>query len=372
MNISDNKIQGELKETNKDKTFMYYKSIDGLRALSCLGIILMHIQANTEYQLSGSFIFERVIPSLTWLVYLFLMISGFGMCVGYLNKFQNERVDLNAFYKKRYMKILPFFGMLLAIALVVDHNISTVYEISIEVLLLHGLLPNNEVSVIGVCWTLGVIFLFYLLFPAFSVLMKSKKRAWGSLAVSLWIVFVCEHYFFSDYFVTKSFTPRHNFLYCLPMFIVGGLVYLYRDEIKSICGKYRLLVLAVCIAVSVAWYFIICEFENIFYIGTLGLFGLWLIYAIGSNSNLLSSKPMRFLSGISMEMYLAQMVIFRVVKKLDMLYIFGNTGIGGWFSFLLAFVLTVFGLICFIEGYKFVIGILKRKNQDKHKAMPLS
>ena len=56
--------------------------------------------------------------------------------------------------------------------------------------------------------------------------------------------------------------------------------------------------------------------------------------------------------GISMEMYLAQMVIFRVVEKLHLLYVFGDTGISGWSSFLLAFVLTVFGLICFIECYK--------------------
>lgn len=55
----------------------HYDSIDGLRALSCLGIIMMHIQANTRYNLAGTFIFDKFIPSLTTLVYLFLMISGF-------------------------------------------------------------------------------------------------------------------------------------------------------------------------------------------------------------------------------------------------------------------------------------------------------
>lgn len=155
---------------------IHYSSIDGLRALSCMGIILMHIRANSDYQLDGNFVFNRFIPSLTWLVYLFLMISGFGMCAGYLKKFQNGTVDLEAFYKKRYAKILPFFGFLLLIAFVMEHKISTIYEISVEILLIHGLLPNNAVSVVGVCWTLGVIFLFYLLFPAFSILMKTKKR----------------------------------------------------------------------------------------------------------------------------------------------------------------------------------------------------
>lgn len=357
--ITENKIGGGQEQTCQSRTQTHYNSIDGLRALSCLGIILMHIQANTKYHLDGSFAFERFVPSLTWLVYLFLMISGFGMCVGYLRKFQSGAVDLEAFYKKRYVKILPFFGLLLVIALVMEHSISTVYEISIEILLLHGLLPNNAVSVIGVCWTLGVIFLFYLLFPAFSVLMKSKKCAWVGLAISLWIVFVCDHYFFSDYFVTESFTPRHNFLYCLPMFIGGGLVYLYRNEIRSICEKYRWLVLVGCITASFAWYLIPYESKSIFYIGTLMLYCLWLSYAIGSNSKFLSSKLMKFLSNISMEMYLAQMVIFRVVEKLHLLYAFGDTGISGWSSFLLAFVLTVFGLICFIECYKKTIDRLK-------------
>lgn len=350
-----------MKEYNLKKK--HYNSIDGLRALACLGIILMHIEANTEYRLNGSFLFDRCIPSLTWLVYLFFIISGFGMCAGYLEKFWKGTIDLETFYKKRYRKILPFFGLLLLIAFVLEHSVSALYEISIEVLLLHGLLPNNAVSVIGVCWFLGVVFLFYLLFPAFSVLMKTKKRAWMSLFISLWIVFACDKYFFSNYFVTNSFTPRHNFLYCLPLFIGGGLVYLYREEITFACEKYRWLLLVVCLAVSVAWYLIPYSQKMLFYCGTLLLYCLWLSYAIGSDSKFLSLKPMRFLSSISMEMYLAQMIVFRVVEKLHFLYIFGNAGIGGWASFLLAFVLTVAGLICFIECYRFAVRFLGNRKE---------
>lgn len=364
MKINENIIGGQ-RENCQTLPRTHYNAIDGLRALSCLGIILMHIQANTKYYLSGNFFFDKAIPSFTWLVYLFLMISGFGMCAGYLNKFQRGTVDLEAFYKKRYAKILPFFGVLLAIAFVMEHSMSTVYEVSVEIFLLHGLLPNNAVTVIGVCWTLGVIFLFYLLFPAFSVLMKSKKRAWRSLVISLWIVFVCDRYFFSEVFVTESFTSRHNFLYCLPMFISGGIVFLYREKIKSICEKYRWYFLIGCITVSVAWYFIPYKSKTIFYIGTLALYCLWLSYAVGSNSSFLSSRLMKFLSGISMEMYLAQMVVFRVVEKLHLLYVFGRTGVGGWISFLLAFILVDLGLVCFIECYKVVVNFLKMKVTSK-------
>lgn len=316
-------------ESNNNCQTIHYDSLDGLRTISCLGIILMHIQANTNYQLEGGFLFDKFIPSLTWLVYLFLMISGFGMCVGYLEKFKTGEVDLEKFYKKRYMKSVPFLASLLIIALIMEPNRSTFYEASIEVLLLHGLLPNNAVSVIGVCWTLGVIFLFYLLFPAFSVLMKNKKRAWSSLLISLWVVYVCESYFFSDYFVANSFTPRHNFLYCLPMFIVGGIVYLYREKIKNICQSYKHIVLALNFFVSVVWYLIPVRKGIIFYLSTVGLYSLWLSYAVGGTSAILSRKPLRFFAKISMEMYLAQMVIFRAVEKLNMIYVFGNSGVGG-------------------------------------------
>lgn len=45
--------------------------------------------------------------------------------------------------------------------------------------LCQGLLPNMRIEVIGVSWTLAVIFVFYMLFPFFCFLIGNKKRAWG-------------------------------------------------------------------------------------------------------------------------------------------------------------------------------------------------
>lgn len=199
----------------------HYQSLDGFRALSCIGIMMMHIQANTHYQLKG-FIWEQMIPSFTHLVLLFLMISGFGMCVGYLDKFQSGVVDLEKFYKHRYAKILPYFGFLIIIALLYEPSITNFYDATMEFLLVYGLLPNNALNVIGVGWTLGVIFVFYFLFPAFSLLLKTKCRTWVFLFVSLWINFICSEHYFTEKFVTSFFTPRHSFVWCLPLYIGGG------------------------------------------------------------------------------------------------------------------------------------------------------
>lgn len=353
--------------TSTFKKIDHYGSIDGLRVISCISIIVMHIQANSSYIING-FWYNSFIPALTWLVYLFLMISGFGMCAGYLQRFQNNQIDLDAFYKRRYAKILPFFGFLLLVAMIMEPGLNNLYEASMEITLLHGLLPNNEMNVLGVCWTLGVIFLFYLLFPAFTVLMKTRKRAWTALLISLWLNFICQNYFFGKTYVTELFTPRHSFLYCVPIFIGGGIVYLYRQQIREICvkcsGRVRWGVLIVCMIATAAYFFI--PQKNVsgmrFYV-LLPIFMLWLSYAVGVDSHFLNNKVMKYLSGISMEMYLAQMVIFRLIEKCGLLYFFGT----GWSGFIMTCVLTVTGLILFIECYKTGIKIVKRFLKKKIK-----
>ena len=137
-----------------------YDNLDGLRALSCVAIIAMHIKANADYQID-SWLFQNVVAAWGHLVALFLMISGFGMFCGYYEKSKSGSIDLNNFYIKRYKKILPFFITLIVIDMVMDRSLGHVIQGITEATLVFGLLPNNQPEVIGVCWTLGVIFLFY-------------------------------------------------------------------------------------------------------------------------------------------------------------------------------------------------------------------
>ena len=68
-----------------------YEGIDGLKAYAIIGIALMHVLANGEYWIGG-FVFERLIPSFTNLVFLFMMVSGFGMCCGYYQKIIDQKI----------------------------------------------------------------------------------------------------------------------------------------------------------------------------------------------------------------------------------------------------------------------------------------
>lgn len=295
----------------------YYRSLDGLRAISCIGIMMMHILANTDYKVSG-FLYKQLIPFFTQFVLLFLMISGFGMCAGYLQKFYDGSIDLEMFYKRRYKKLLPFFCFLIVIALIVEPCVTNFFDATIEVTLLYGLLPNNALNVIGVGWTIGVIFLFYLLFPAFTILLKTKKRAWFSLGIALWINFICSVHYFSEFYVNDLFTPRHSFIFCLPLFIAGGIVYLYRDVLKRICcSSLRWIFFVGCVMISVLYFFVpdsFGKFRMTFY-KSLVLFSLWLSYFVGHESKLMTNIIMNFFSGISLELYLCHMFVFRALEK---------------------------------------------------------
>lgn len=335
----------------------YYPSIDGLRALSCIGIMMMHIKANTHYQLTG-FIWNDVIWSFTHLVILFIMISGFGMCVGYLDRFLNGTVDLEKFYKRRYQKILPYFVFLIIIALIYEPTVTNFYDATMEFLLVYGFLPNNALNIIGVGWTIGTIFVFYFLFPAFSVLMKSKRRAWIFLFVSLWINFVCSRHYFANPFV-QEIGERHYFIWCMPLFMGGGIMYLCRKVISDFCKKFRCLLLAFCGTCTVLYYIIpqqIGDFNIIFYKNFI-LYSLWLIYAIGVDSKVLGNRVMKFISAISLEIYLSHMVVFRFMEKIHVEYLFGDDR---WISYIVLCLLTFAGVLMLVFGYKLAVKILNK------------
>lgn len=334
---------------NGEMKYHYY-GIDFLRVFSCIAIIIMHVLANSNYDVSG-FFFTRVIPSFSELVYLFIMISGFGMCLGYHDKFKNNTVDINLFYTKRYKKIIPFFSFLLFIALTIEGNLVTVVESITELTLTFGLLPNNQLEVLGVSWTLGVIFVFYFIFPFVVFLTHNKRRAVLTFILSLLLNYFCTYYFFTDKFVIDSFDFRHSFIYCSVYFLAGSLIYVYRNNIIILCNRNKIIT-TIGLVLTVILYYLVPKkigIVDIFTIKNLLLYMITLSYAISINYKFYSNKVVKYISSISMEMYLCQMILFRLVEKLNFLYKFGN----GIVSFIFVTLLVVVLIILFVELYKY-------------------
>lgn len=304
----------------------HYGAIDGIRTIACIGIVMMHVAANTDYSITG-FFYNSMIPSFTNFVFLFMTVSAFGMCCGYYHKMLNNQINLSDFYTKRFKKILPFFALLVLIDVLLSPSLNAIYEAFADLTLLFGFLPNaGNISVIGVGWFLGLIFVFYICFPFYCVLIKNKKRAWIVFFLSLIFNYICSFYF--D-------TGRTNILYSSCYLIAGGLIYLYRTNIRSL----NQWVLLATVLFSVVLYYLIGANTLTCLLVSSSL----LIYAISNRGGVLQNKFTAFISTISMEIYLSHMVIFRIVEKLGLHQVIGN----GWLQYFLTLLIVLFGTVIF-------------------------
>lgn len=91
-----------------------YGNLDGLKVIAAFGIVAMHVSSNMGHPLSLE-LATNIIGSMTHFVKLFLILSGFGMCCGYYERFKNGTANLEKFYARRFEKNLPFLCCLCAL-----------------------------------------------------------------------------------------------------------------------------------------------------------------------------------------------------------------------------------------------------------------
>ena len=307
-----------------------FDSIDGLRMIACIGIVLMHVLSNMKNIDLGS-IPNSIIGQFTNFVFLFMVISSFGMCCGYFNKIKNNEISPENFYSKRIKKILPFFLFLVLVDIIIEHSFEAIIEGFADSTLLFGLLQKN-ITVIGVGWFLGLVFIFYLMFPYFTYLFSNKKRAWFTIIIAL-LMSLSSIYYFK--------VGRSNMFYSFIYFCIGGMIYLYKDYIINFFKNNRLIGILLIITSTFLYFILPLENEYLCLIRNIILSISLLCYAISYSSIILNNKITRFIGNISFEIYLCHMVIFRIVEKLKVADLFNNI----WLSYILTFVLVFCGSI---------------------------
>ena len=325
-----------------------YASLDGLRAYAAIGIVMMHVQANIALKPSVNVLTKKVIPWFTDFTLLFMVISAFSMCCGYYDRVKSGEITPAKFYAKRYHRAWPFFAMMVMIAFAMDPSWSTFCQSFADLTMCFNLLPNPEIEVIGVGWFLGTVFTFYLLFPFFTFLLDSKKRGWMVLGLSMVFCYIATTYFSSPNIVVEPIS-RRNIIYSAPFFISGGMIYLYRHAIKRWVERCWLVALIVCVGLTILKF--VVTFKEFEILPDLILFSVWLMYALGAKDIVLNNKIVKYLSGISMEIYLCHMMFYRVammmridrfVQQQDALYV-------------LTLTVTLVGAICFSHIVKYYI-----------------
>ena len=318
-----------------------YNGLDGLRTYAILGIVMMHVLVSGGYRRYG-FILQRIVPAFTNFVFLFMMVSAFGMCCGYYEKIRSGSISVDKFYGKRYEKIWPYFSLLCLLDLVISPSKEALYEVFANLTLCFGLLPNADISVIGVGWTLGVIFVFYLLFPFFCYLIGNKKRACFTLVMTLIFNYISASYFDCG---------RSNIIYSSVYFVTGGMIYLYREPLKKIAIEQKVLVWFIAVAAAVVYFLVGGNTLTMLLISA-----VLLIYALGINRGGVLLNPFtRFISSISFEIYLCHMVIYRVIEKLHLTHIVDNDVI----SYVITCMGTILGAVIFSVVVQKCIKVVK-------------
>lgn len=325
----------------------HYDGIDGLRAYAAIGIAAMHVMTNGGFSLPHPV--YQIIGSMGEFVFLFMIISGFSMCCGYYDRMISGNVSIIDFYKRRISKIIPFFGLLCLIDLIVNPSVSGLYETFADVTLCFGLLPNPTMSVVGVGWFLGLVFVFYLVFPFYCFLLENKRRAWLSFGVALIYNYLCSVYFFNNAHVVSGFDYRCNFLYCSPYFIMGGLIFLYRSSLKELFENRQWV--AVLIALMGCTSIVVLGMNCVS--GLITGFALLVLVFKTPNYPILFNPFTRFVSSISLEIYLSHMMCFRILERVGVVAQLQPSCLG--YSVCLFAVLAL--AICFSTVFKRIISI---------------
>ena len=80
------------------------------------------------------------------------------------------------------------------------------------------------------------------------------------------------------------------------------------------------------------------------------LFGSWLVYALSAKDWILNNRLVQFISGLSMEVYLCHMVMFRLVEKAHLERIVTDVD---WL-YAVTCVIVIASALAFAWGYKMI------------------
>jgi peptidoglycan/LPS O-acetylase OafA/YrhL len=305
---------------------MYFNKLDLLRGCAALGIIMMHVLLLGDFTITT--FFHNIVSKLSSFIELFFILSGFSMCCGYYQRFKNNDINLEQFYANRFMKIVPLFIVVSVIESIFTwKGTSTAIQLFANSTMMFGFMSNNSIEVASIGWTLGVIFIFYMLFPFFVFMLSSKLRGLFTLFVSLGIHFACKYYFLQE-------GQYQNFTLWLYEFVIGGLLFLFLDYIRRInkVAIFTVTIIITAIVILLEGYgYSIKEF-------TAMLFSLWImcgIVASGNKQSAVESLSHKY----SFEIYLLQMIVFRLIERIKLTHILGDKTVGYVFSV----VLTVSG-----------------------------
>jgi len=169
------------------------RSIDALRGVAALGVVLYHAVSQTQKAVPHN-LFQWPVKLIQFLssygyigVFLFFVISGFCIHLQWAKSKADGRersIQFGPFWRRSIRRLYPPFLIAFALfmlmaALSTGINVTHffVYDVVMHLLMLHNLDPHTCYSINGVFWTLAIEEQLYLAY--FLLLFLRKRWGWG-------------------------------------------------------------------------------------------------------------------------------------------------------------------------------------------------
>ena len=294
------------------------KVVDALRGLAILGVVSVH---TSQFFTTGSETGNNLISSGRFGVQLFFLLSAFSLALSWTrsDKKQNK---IKFFYLKRIQKIVPlFFISALYYFFVSDSTSLSLQYFILLISFAFIFMPEMIVNIIPGSWSIGIEFLFYLIFPLLILKIRNRKNFLYLFS----FMFIANCLFFepsiSNYLVDQGLDNSviSNFLYLNPFNQISvfalGLYLVNYQNFQNWKFEARVLLPSTFI-VLVNQFFLGSIYRNTGILFMLVILGLFLLFRFSLMVNFKSPAILDQLGKFSYEIYFVHFVVLAFIDDL--------------------------------------------------------
>ncbi len=210
--------------------------MDSLRGLAAIYIFLYHMVKMPQPNM--------IIPRWAEFVKLggmgitfFFLVSSFSL---YFSRETHKEENIFDFYLRRFFRIAPLFYFWILLSLVrnfyVFHKSHSMQEIFSSVFFFFNLWPGYQQGFVWAGWMIGVLIVFYLLFPLVHKFIDNIWKALGLFFISIFFVSFFKIILLYTPLEPKGFEEflKYSFVRHFPVFAFGIFLYFFYTQFISV------------------------------------------------------------------------------------------------------------------------------------------